>query len=157
MQNNCVIIWTTLADKFSKSIICCVIAQIYTKAVPNVYESVKSVQNVYESVKIVQNVYKSVKFVQNVYESVKIAQNVYESVKIEIVQDAVGLVDWRDGAAEGRLRACEQESAPFSILVLFSLVLALLHLVVVLLILVFEVFPHRNLSLSLWSLLAMDR
>ena len=137
MQNNCVIIWTTLADKFSKSIICCVIAQIYTKAVPNVYESVKSVQNVYESVKI--------------------AQNVYESVKIEIVQDAVGLVDWRDGAAEGRLRACEQESAPFSILVLFSLVLALLHLVVVLLILVFEVFPHRNLSLSLWSLLAMDR
>ena len=137
MQNNCVIIWTTLADKFSKSIICCVIAQIYTKAVPNVYESVKSVQNVYESVKIVQNV--------------------YESVKIEIVQDAVGLVDWRDGAAEGRLRACEQESAPFSILVLFSLVLALLHLVVVLLILVFEVFPHRNLSLSLWSLLAMDR
>ena len=137
MQNNCVIIWTTLADKFSKSIICCVIAQIYTKAVPNVYESVKSVQNVYESVKI--------------------AQNVYESVKIEIVQDAVGLVDWRDGAAEGRLRACEQESAPFSILVLFSLVLALLHLVVVFLILVFEVFPHRNLSLSLWSLLAMDR
>ena len=137
MQNDCVIIWTTLADKFSKSIICCVIAQIYTKAVPNVYESVKSVQNVYESVKI--------------------AQNVYESVKIEIVQDAVGLVDWRDGAAEGRLRACEQESAPFSILVLFSLVLALLHLVVVLLILVFEVFPHRNLSLSLWSLLAMDR
>ena len=137
MQNNCVIIWTTIADKFSKSIICCVIAQIYTKAVPNVYESVKSVQNVYESVKI--------------------AQNVYESVKIEIVQDAVGLVDWRDGAAEGRLRACEQESAPFSILVLFSLVLALLHLVVVLLILVFEVFPHRNLSLSLWSLLAMDR
>ena len=137
MQNNCVIIWTTLADKFSKSIICCVIAQIYTKAVPNVYESVKSVQNVYESVKI--------------------AQNVYESVKIEIVQDAVGLVDWRDGAAEGRLRACEQESAPFSILVLFSPVLVLLHLVVVLLILVFEVFPHRNLSLSLWSLLAMDR
>ena len=131
------IIWTTIADKFSKSIICCVVAQIYTKAVPNVYESVKSVQNVYESVKI--------------------AQNVYESVKIEIVQDAVGLVDWRDGAAEGRLRACEQESAPFSILVLFSLVLALLHLVVVLLILVFEVFPHRNLSLSLWSLLAMDR
>ena len=99
MQNNCVIIWTTLADKFSKSIICCVIAQIYTKAVPNVYESVKSVQNVYESVKI--------------------AQNVYESVKIEIVQDAVGLVDWRDGAAEGRLRACEQESAPFSILFSF--------------------------------------
>ena len=137
MQNNCVIIWTTLADKFSKSIICCVIAQIYTKAVPNVYVSVKSVQNVYESVKI--------------------AQNVYESVKIEIVQDAVGLVDWRDGAAEGRLRACEQESASFSILVLFSPVLVLLNQVVVLLILVFEVFPHRNLSLSLWSLLAMDR
>ena len=73
------------------------------------------------------NVYESVKSVQNVYESVKIAQNVYESVKIEIVQDAVGLVDWRDGAAEGRLRACEQVSAPFSILVLFSPVLVLLH------------------------------
>ena len=94
---------------------------------PNVYESVKIVQRVYECDKIVQNVYESVKSVQNVYESVKIAQNVYESVKIEVVQDAVGLVDWRDGAAEGRLRACEQESAPFSILVLFSPVLVLLH------------------------------
>ena len=141
---------------------------------PNVYESLKVVQHVYECVRIVQNVYESVKFVQNVYESVKVVQhvyecvkivqnlygsvqNVYEIVKIEIVQDAVGLVDWRDGAAEGRLRACEQVSAPFSILVLFSPVLVLLHLVVVLLILVFEVFPHRNLSLSLWSLLAMDR
>ena len=104
------------------------------------------------------NVYESVKIVQHVYECDKIVQNVYESVKIEVVQDAVGLVDWRDGAAEGRLRACEQESAPFSILVLFSPVLVLLYLVgVVLLILVFEVFPHRNLSLSLWSLLAMDR
>ena len=73
--------------------------------------------------------YESVKSVQNVYESVKIAQNVYESVKIEIVQDAVGLVDWRDGAAEGRLRACEQESAPFSIIILFSPVLVVLDLV----------------------------
>lgn len=115
----------------------CLNAQIYTKAVPNIYEGVEIAQHVYECVKIVQNV--------------------YESVKIEIVQDAVGLVDWRDGAAEGRLRACEQESAPFSILVLFSPVLVLLHQVVILLILVFEVFPHRNLSLSLWSLLAMDR
>ena len=91
----------------------CLNAQIYTKAVPNIYEGVEIAQHVYECVKIVQNV--------------------YESVKIEIVQDAVGLVDWRDGAAEGRLRACEQESIPFSILVLFSPELVLLETVLVLL------------------------